>query len=611
MGSIVILDDNTINKIAAGEVVDRPASIVKELTENAIDAGATQITIEIKSGGISYIRIKDDGCGFAPDDVQIAFERHATSKIRKETDILKIKSMGFRGEALASIASIAKVTLETKRKQDLVGTKYIIEGGVEKYISEAACNNGTQLTIENVFFNVPARFKFLKKDYTEAGYIEEVVTRIALSNPQIAFKYINNGKLVLQTIGNGDLATVVFSIFGKEISCNLQQVSYINDNLKVTGVIGTPIVSRATRQNEYTFVNSRYIKDKTMYSAIEKAFEQNLNIGKFPFAVINLEINPVEVDVNVHPAKLEVKFENENKVFETIYNAVKTSILAYHRSNSPFVNSETIDTNDEYINDATEIIDETLHTDKLNAHISLKQSSTNYQNTSPIKEYAFEYVDAKPVQNISLEEFVQENLQEENVQEYKTEVKYKYVGSIFDTYILIEMQGKLYIIDQHAAHERLIYESIKEIYYSKAKQTQMLLIPILVELKNNEVEIVNNNMELFINSGFIIEAFGDNAIKISGVPSIGHDIDYAEMFKDILDEVSGATKTTNEEREKRFVYTIACKAAVKANMRLTPEEHKGLIDQMMKLERPFTCPHGRPTAYEISKYEIERRFARK
>ena len=313
MGNIVILDDNTINKIAAGEVVDRPASIVKELTENAIDAGATQITIEIKSGGISYIRIKDNGCGFAPDDVQIAFERHATSKIRKESDILKIKSMGFRGEALASIASIAKVTLETKRKEDLVGTKYIIEGGVEKYISEAACNNGTQLTIENVFFNVPARFKFLKKDYTEAGYIEEVVTRIALSNPDVAFKYINNGKVVLQTIGNGDLSTVVFSIFGKEVSTNLQQVCYSNDNLKVTGVIGSPLVSRSTRQNEYTFVNSRYIKDKTMYSAIEKAFEQNLNIGKFPFAVINLEINPVEVDVNVHPAKLEVKFENESK----------------------------------------------------------------------------------------------------------------------------------------------------------------------------------------------------------------------------------------------------------------------------------------------------------
>lgn len=625
MGNIVILDDNTINKIAAGEVVDRPASIVKELTENAIDAGATQITIEIKSGGISYIRIKDNGCGFAPDDVQLAFERHATSKIRKETDILKIKSMGFRGEALASIASIAKVTLETKRKEDTVGTKYIIEGGIEKYISEAACNNGTQLTIENVFFNVPARFKFLKKDYTEAGYIEEVVTRIALANPHVAFKYINNGKNVLQTIGNGDLVTVVFSIFGKEVSTNLQKVDYESNNLKVTGVIGSPLVSRSTRQNEYTFVNSRYIKDKTMYSAIEKAFEQNLNIGKFPFAVINLEINPVEVDVNVHPAKLEVKFENESSVFETIYNAIKTSILSYHRATSPFATKEI---SEDYINTNIKI-KENIEDMVSNQHVDITtlESKDIYENRDELQKnvvkeeitayatktnpFVYEYPKTEAVSNISLEEFAKNNIKEENIEQYTTEIKYKYVGSIFDTYILIEMQGKLYIIDQHAAHERLIFESIKDIYYSKSKQTQMLLIPFLVELKNSEVQMVNNNMELFVNAGFIIEEFGDNAIKISGVPNIGYDIDYTEMFKDILDEIAGATKTTNEEREKRFVYTIACKAAVKANMKLTREEHIGLIDQMMKLERPFTCPHGRPTAYEISKYEIERRFARK
>lgn len=623
MGQIAILDEITINKIAAGEVVDRPASIVKELVENSIDAGATQVSVEIRNGGISYINITDNGSGIARDDVKLAFERHATSKIRKETDILNITSMGFRGEALASVASIAKVTLETKKTDEYTGTKFVIEGGTEREFEEIAWNKGTSITVENVFYNVPARFKFLKKDSTEAGYIEDVMTRLALSNPCVSFKFVSNGKKVLSTAGDGKVETAIYNIFGKEIYDELQSVSYEQDGVKVTGVIGSPKVSRSSRQHEFTYINTRFVKDKTITAAIERAFEQNLNIGKFPFAVINVEINPSLVDVNVHPAKLEVKFENETKVFDAVYYAIKSAILAYHRSTSPF---------------AQNLSEET---EKSEIHVSRDIKASNFEYQKPVVQSASmpQYTEqntevahftpvyyTKNESEIEIKDIVSENLlknmsedlPEEQIVEvkeealkYDTTVKYKYIGGLFDTYILIEINDKLYIIDQHAAHERLLYEQIKTRYYAKEKETQMLIIPEVVELKNSEKELLNENIEMFEKAGFVIEDFGDNAVKIAGIPNVRFEVDYQEMFTDLLDELSGSTKTTTEEREKRFVYTMACKAAVKGNMKLTREEHIALLDEMVKLDRPFTCPHGRPTAYEISKYEIERRFARK
>ena len=631
MGSIAILDENTINKIAAGEVVDRPASIVKELVENSIDAGATHISVEIKNGGITYLKISDNGKGIASDDVELAFERHATSKIRKEADILNITSMGFRGEALASIASIAKVTLETKTHDEPTGTKIVIEGGKTLCLEEIAFNKGTTITVENVFFNVPARYKFLKKDYTEAGYIEDIVTRLAIIHPEISFKFVNNNKCVLQTTGNADMKTAIYNVFGKDIARELITVEYSIDNLHLAGVIGTPKVSRSTRQHEFTYINNRYVKDKTMTSALEKAFDQNLNIGKFPFAVLNLSISPSEVDVNVHPAKLEVKFENESKVFEIIYHGVTNALLEYHKSISPFAIMEKEieqEKSHEYIIPTVQASDMTAN------KVEYVEKSSNFNTQSELNTTAVSEVSANKTietneyqiaQNIDKKSefkpvyYTQENsvveikdlVSEEVKNEYETKIKYKYIGSLFDTYILIEIKDKLYIIDQHAAHERLLYEQIKDMYYSKTKETQMLLIPTLVELKNNEKEMVIRNIELFEQTGFVLEEFGDNMIKISGVPNIGYDIDYAEMFKDTLDSLSTETKTTKEEKETRFVYTLACKAAVKANMKLTREEHVALIDEMVKLDRPFTCPHGRPTAYEISKYEIERRFSRK
>ena len=614
MGSIAILDENTINKIAAGEVVDRPASIVKELVENSIDAGATHISIEIKNGGISYIKITDNGKGIASDDVELAFERHATSKIRKEEDILNISSLGFRGEALASVAAISKVTLQTKTKDEPTGTKIVIEGGKTLSVEEIAFNKGTTITIENVFFNVPARFKFLKKDYTEAGYIEDVITRLAIIHPEISFKYINNNKCIIQTTGNGDIKAAILNVFGKDIASELINVEYISSNLEIRGVIGTPKISRSTRQYEFTYINERYVKDKTMTSAIERAFEQNLNIGKFPFAILDLKISPNEVDVNVHPAKLEVKFENESSIFDIVYHGIQNALMDYHRKTSPFV----MENHEQKQDNKEENITSKIYTfENIKSEVATNEKNVeyNYINNNIVKEEKEEYrptsfvpqYNLNEIQNVEIKDIVNENTKEL----FETEIKYKYIGSLFDTYILIEIKDKLYIIDQHAAHERLLFERVKEIYYSKSKETQMLLIPSLVELKNNEKELVLRNINLFEQAGFILEEFGDNMIKISGIPNIGYDLDYSEMFKDILDSLTSDTKTTNEEKEFRFLATVACKAAVKANMGLSKEEHIALIDEMVKLDRPFTCPHGRPTAYEISKYEIERRFSRK
>ena len=327
MGNIVLLDDNTINKIAAGEVIERPASVVKELMENSIDAGATVINVEIKNGGISYIRITDNGKGFAPDDMEIAFERHATSKIRKAEDLETVTSMGFRGEALASIASISKVELISKTAENEIGYKVEIEGGRLLNREEAGCPKGSTITIQNLFYNTPVRYKFLKKDFTEAGYIEDVVTRIALVHPEVAIRLINTGKTIIQTPGNGDSKAVIYSIYGKDIAENILDVSYEYEDMKITGVIGKPVIARSNRSNQLFFVNKRYVKDKTLTSAAEQGYKGLITIGKYGFLVLNIEMSPSKVDVNVHPAKLEVRFEEESKVFKAVYHAIKDTLL--------------------------------------------------------------------------------------------------------------------------------------------------------------------------------------------------------------------------------------------------------------------------------------------
>ena len=640
MGNIVLLDENTINQIAAGEVVDRPASIVKELVENSIDAGATNIRVEIKNGGISYISITDNGSGIRKDDVELAFERHATSKIRKEKDISNITSMGFRGEALASIAGIAKVTLVTKHREEDIGSKIVIEGGNVKLLTEAAYNTGTNITVQNIFYNVPARYKFLKKDYTEAGYIEDVITRIALANPKVGFRYINNGKEIIRTNEGSDLTTVIYSIFGRDTASKCLSVNFNYEDIEVSGVIGLPSLSRSTRQHEFTYINKRYVKNKVMEKSIEDGFEQTLSIGKFPFSVINAEIKPNEVDVNVHPAKLEVKFQDESKIFKAIFFAVKNRIKEYEREISPF--STNAKEYVENVNNSRNIFENSakhggeMTLKKSNDEISYTNNGGTYnvagimENTEGISN---QYTQSDFGRVNSVDDVKREN--NENIENVSTneieisqeifeiqqldievpkgreQIQYKYIGNVFNTYIIIEIKDRMYIIDQHAAHERLLYERIKENYYGKDRQTQMLLVPILVELKNLEKEIVMKNKEMFEKTGFVIEDFGDNAIKICGIPNVGYEIDSKDMFIDGIDEIMGASKTQKEEKEKRFLATLACKSAIKGNMSITREEQVALLDEMMKLENPFTCPHGRPTAYELSKYEIERRFLRR
>ena len=644
MGDIVLLDEQTINKIAAGEVVDRPASIVKELVENSIDAKATSISIEIRKGGVSYIKITDNGTGFKSDDIDLAFERHATSKIRKEEDLSRITSMGFRGEALASVAAISKITLTTKNINESIGTRVRVEAGniIEK--QEIPAIDGTQIEIRDVFYNVPARFKFLKKDYTEAGYIEDVVTRIALSNPYISFRYINNGKTIIQTSGTGNLHDIIYDIFGKEIYNAVVPIEYEMADMSVTGMIGLPSISRSTRMHQYTFINNRYIKDKTIATAIDKACEQKFAINKHPFIVCNLKMNPAFIDVNVHPAKLEVKFSDEAKVFDVIYHAVRSALEKNNKETSPFsivkkeqkieqISKDLV--NNGVIQREEKKFDFESATKKLynkpsvqvntNSLIESLNGKIGDINTEVLEEKVVDNNVVESVENnhkilnkneqveqIETPQFNVESYEESSMlQNEKEPILYKYIGNVFDTYIIIQIEDKMYIIDQHAAHERLLYEQIKEAYYSKDRQSQLLLIPILVKLSEKEMDIVLNNKEMFEKSGFMLEEFGDDTIKISGVPNIGYDIDYKSMFIDTIEELLGANKTEKSEKEFRFLATLACKAAVKGKMKLDTKEQISLIDQMVKLDNPFTCPHGRPTAYPISKYEIERKFLRK
>ena len=700
MGKIVLLDDLTINKIAAGEVIERPASVVKEVMENSIDAGASKITVEIRNGGISYIRVTDNGKGIMQDDMEIAFERHATSKLRSAEDLNEIKSMGFRGEALASIAAIAKVSLVSKTADSSTGYEVIAEGGKILSKQEAGCPNGTSITIENLFFNTPVRYKFLKKDFTESGYIEDVVTRIALVHPEIAIKLINTGKTVIQTSGNGDIKAVIYNIYGKEIAENLINIDYDYEDIKVTGVIGKPVISRSNRSNQLFFVNDRYVKDKTLSGAAEQAFKGFVTIGKHGFLVLNIKMDPQKVDVNVHPAKLEVRFQEESKIFKAVFHAIKEGLLR----GDLVADTESIDGldstktkyNEEPIQPDIKVEqkDNTNFRDILNNQVQTQTNNDflDKQATEQKTEETFEQVMAKlkkmqdvvkmargqttekieeqegnitnvieepkeTVINMPEEETQDNNIETsdedflkmyeknfgiavkpkeqkedgnldvsndfkpitgENISVFEEQANYtvipsyKFIGIAFNTYIIIEMKDDLYIIDQHAAHERIMYEKIKANYYSDSeKNSQLMLLPDIITLTHKEMGIYKDNREMFKKAGFMVEEFGENTVKLSGVPDVLIDLETKELFLETLDEINTVARTAKQEIEEKFIATVACKAAVKAHMVLDREEVMQLLDKLLVLPNPFTCPHGRPTAIKMTKNEIEKKFSRR
>ncbi len=721
MGNIVLLDELTINKIAAGEVIERPASAVKEMMENSIDAGANKIIVEVQNGGISYIRITDNGGGIEPDDMEYAFERHATSKIRVAEDLENVKSMGFRGEALASIAAISRIEMVSRTPNTEIGYKIVIEGGKILEKGETGCPVGTTITVKNLFFNTPVRYKFLKKDYTEAGYIEDAVSRLALANPNVSIKLISAGKNVIQTSGNGSIEDIIYGIYGKEVAEGLVKVNFEYEDIKVEGVVGKPEIGRSNRANQIFFVNKRYVKNKTLSSAIEQAYKGLLPIGKFGFAVINIEMLPNKIDVNVHPAKLEVKFQEEQMVFKAVYSAIKEALLNQElvKNTSKEKSEETEDTvripvqnNNEikeenpivmeektieekpkipsFINlfkrkkeneiheDTNNLIEEIYRNKNEENHaIQLKTETEQSEEIQPnveakdepiekIKTPTEEQVDVMteilnkkremteqieyaktedtlietdsnfdemyvktfgklPPTTVSENEVVKkiepyglklesgENISVfEKEEEYNKIPNYKFVGIAFSTYIIIELNNELYILDQHAAHERINYEKIKKNYYSqKEKNSQLMLLPDVITLTHKEMDIVKENLDMFERAGFTLEEFGDNTIKLTGVPSICMELDTKQLFLDILDEIDTVAITARQEKEDKFIATIACKASVKANMALTKEEVDSLMQSLLVLPNPFTCPHGRPTAIKMTKYDIERKFNRK
>lgn len=801
MGNIVLLDDLTINKIAAGEVIERPASVVKEMVENSIDAGSKNISVEIKNGGISFIKITDDGCGISEDDMEMAFERHATSKIRKASDLATVMTMGFRGEALASIAAIANVEMISKKEGEEIGHKIVVEGGKVLEKSEVGCPVGTTIIVKNLFFNTPVRYKFLKKDYTEAGYIEDNVRRIALIHKDISIKLVNTGKTVIQTNGSGDFKNIVYSMYGKDIASGILEVDYTYEDMKVTGVVGKPEIARANRQNQIFFVNSRYVKDKNLSAAVEQAYKGMIPIGKFGFVILNIEMNPQKLDVNVHPAKLEVRFQDENAVFKAVYHAIKAGLgkgelvanverpinaepkkiviqepkeeikleikegmtieerinainslidkitpektmktateLEIPKTNSEnkiediyktgFIadkiqvaeepeneekvikigntkissNTQTINTveineklkeepenpeQDEVeIQEKEEVPQETVKvelnneeeleeiqpeieekpaeeenlekdkiaeekkdefisavTDKLLEAKLNDNESTQMIDTAKVKEALKEIPEITPefeemykkafgidLASARKEETQEDDLEEkidingveyanslnqslfEDTEEYQ-EVSYKFIGIAFSTYIIIEIKDDLYMIDQHAAHERIMYEKVKANYYSEEeKDSQLLLLPDVVTVTNKEMDIAKENVEMFAKAGFEFEEFGENTIKVTSVPSMCENLNTKQLFLELLDEIDTVAVTATQEKEDKFIATVACKSAVKANMKLDIQEVDNLMQTLLKLPNPFTCPHGRPTAIKMTQYDLERKFSRK
>ena len=633
MGKINVLDQATINQIAAGEVVERPASVAKELVENAIDAGATAVTVEIKEGGISLLRVTDNGSGMEKDDIKTAFLRHATSKIKSALDLITVGSLGFRGEALSSISAVAQVELLTKTKDAFVGSRYVIEGGEEKNFEEAGCPSGTTFLIRNLFYNVPARKKFLKTAMTEGGYINELMERMALSRPDVSFKYMNNGKTILHTTGGNELKDIIYHIYGRDIALSVLPVKYPKDEfgIEISGYIGKPLIARGNRTQENYFINGRYIKCAIINRAIEDAYKSYMMGHKYPFTAIHITVPPEFIDVNVHPSKMELRFSNNEAIYHAIYQVIRDTLSGKNMI-VPITLSEK--------EDKQEQKKEILQQQKVSVPEPFEVKRREQTLTKPvieqkpqvlydvIKENKEEYIATSGVLNKQDNHettTVEHQIKYEQVQNTKPEQmelpadllakdnrkEFNLIGQVFATYWLIEMEEQLYIIDQHAAHEKVLFErTMDKLRKWEEIYTQSLLPPMILSLTMREAECLKKNLEVFKRLGFEIEEFGGLEFKVTEVPADLVTVDSKELLTEVLNTLLSERDFKNADVLLEKVASLSCKAAVKGNHRMSEAEAKQLISDMLTLDNPYHCPHGRPTTISMSKYELERKFKR-
>ncbi len=661
MVNIQVLDQITIDKIAAGEVIERPASIIKELVENAIDAGASAVTVEIKEGGISFIRITDNGCGIPKGEVPLAFLRHSTSKIRSVDDLSTVASLGFRGEALSSIAAIAQVELITKTKDEVTGTRYRIEGGAEKSIEDTGAPDGTTFLVHQIFYNTPARRKFLKTPMTEASHVSELMTRLALSHPEVSIQFINNGQEKLHTSGNGKLKDIIYHVFGRDIANNLLETNERIDGIQVQGFIGKPIISRGNRNHENYFINGRYVKSNIIAKAIEDAYKDFTMQHKYPFTALHFTMDGTDLDVNVHPTKMELRFSNQQGVYNFIYNALKQTLSEPEliprvelpeAKEVPVKAEKIVERKQEQPmtpvreERKTPVIEEEKNLDyfmkKMRERVtayhqqvtkvkptpapSVVQENVNYEALpasqvaavkQPVPEQRTVAKEPMPEQAVAPREeksvVTEKQLDffEEKLLTKKAAQEYKIIGQLFETYWLVEFHEQLYIIDQHAAHERVLYEKTLRGMKDREFTSQYLSPPIILNLSMQEEEALNTHMDIFTNIGFEIEPFGGDSYAIRAVPDNLFSIAKRELFTEMLDQlVDGIHSSLAPDIVAEKVASMSCKAAVKGNSRLSAAEVETLIGELLELENPYHCPHGRPTIIAMTKRELEKKFKR-
>lgn len=641
MPNIAILNQETIDKIAAGEVVERPCSVVKELVENAIDAGSTAITVEIKEGGISFIRITDNGCGIERDQVAVAFYRHSTSKIRSAEDLLTVKSLGFRGEALSSISAVARVELITKTYDELTGTRYVIEGSKELSNEEIGAPDGTTFIVKDLFYNVPARRKFLKTAQTEGSYISDMVEKLALSHPDISFKFINNNQTKLHTSGNGNRKDIIYHIFGREISSSLLEVKHECEYFKVEGFIGKPVITRGNRNYENYFINGRYVKSNILSRAIEEAYKSFLMQHQYPFTVLYFTFFS-ELDVNVHPTKMELRFDNNNEIYVELCDTIY-AILS-HKEMIPEVPVDSTPAPKKIVHEYKEPIPEPFEKRRINEVRAAEsrsvygQSVTSAAKAPAVNEQLTDNTSKLQTAKASASALVagtgnSVELTTETSTAYEpaqvvtgtqqtlgdydkvfltesAKKQFSIIGQLFKTYWLIEFEDKLYIIDQHAAHEKVLYEKTMSRLANKDFTSQRISPPIVMTLDARECEMLEKYRPQIEQFGYEVEHFGGKEYMISAIPDNLFNIDMKDLFIEMLDDFSNATGRQTPDVITEKVASMSCKAAVKGNDKLTLPEINELIDELLSLDNPYNCPHGRPTIISMSKYEIEKKFKR-